>query len=133
MPLQTDIDALFDRYLTAWNARDFDGVAACYTYPCLFVLPQASIPVADADAMVSLLTGLFAGLEENGFSHTEIGAVSATSCGDGLAVVDATDVRRLRHDGSVLEIIDGHYIARKEADGWRFNLAVSCTPGWNAA
>lgn len=133
MTLQTDIEHLFDRYLTAWNARDFYTVAACYAYPCLFILPQASLSVGDKAEMLALLEGLFAGLEADGFCHTEIGKISVRACGDTLALVDVTDIRRLRKDGSILEVIDGHYVARFEKDAWFFNTAVVCTPGWQAS
>ena len=38
--------------------------------------------------------------------------------------------RRLRKDGSLLEVIDGHYVARAEQGAWLFNTAVACAPGW---
>ena len=130
--LDPEISALFDRYLAAWNTRDFDAVAECYSYPALFVLPHASVPVADKTGMIDLLGHIFSGLEADGFSHTEIGAVTAASCGEGLAIVDATDVCRLRGDGSVLETIDAHYVVRHSDGAWFFTLAVTCKPGWRS-
>ncbi|WP_282062661.1 DUF4440 domain-containing protein [Roseobacter litoralis] len=125
-----EIQDLFDRYLSAWNARDFHAVADCYAEPSLFILPHATVPIADKDALVALLGTIFDGLDAEGFSHTEIGALTARACGENLAVVDATDVRRLRKDGSVLEIIDGHYIARQVDGIWCFTVATACAPGW---
>ena len=130
MTLQTDIQTLFQKYLTAWNARDFDAVADCYSFPCLFVLPNVSIPVPDAEAMKAMLQQLFTGLEDNGFDRTEIGNVTASACGHSLAIVDASEVKRLRADGTILETIDGHYVARLENGEWRFVSAVTCAPGW---
>lgn len=125
-----DVKELFERYLSAWNARDFPAVAACYAEPSLFILPDATVPVGDRGALVTLLENIFAGLDAAGFSHTEIGAITARACGENLAVVDATDVRRLRKDGSVLEVIDGHYIARRVEGVWYFTVATACAPGW---
>lgn len=128
--LDEGIQTLFDRYLTAWNARDFDAVATCYAEPSFFVLPQASVPVSDKAAMISLLEQIFTGLEADNFSHTEIGAIEARSCEKDIAIVDAKDVKRLRKDGSVLEAIDAHYVARRKDGKWLFTTAVVCAPGW---
>lgn len=128
--LQSEIETLYQKFLTRWNARDFAGVAECFSEPAMYVLPAATIPVPDRAAMVALLESLFARLEADGFSHTVIGEVSARSCSGTLAVVDAKDVARLRHDGSAIEVIDGHYIAAKSPDGWRFSVAMACDRGW---
>lgn len=125
-----EIRLLFDTYLTAWNARDFAGVAACYTEPSLFVMPSATVPVPDQDAMISLLENIFAGLDAQGFSHSEIGEISARTCSDALAIVDAKNVARLRADGSALEVIDAHYVVRKSEGAWKFVSAVVCDQGW---
>ena len=120
-----DIQALFDRYLTAWNARDFGAVAECYTAPSLFVLPNASVSVPDQRAMIALLESIFEGLEADGFSHTKIDKIMACPRGDKLAIADAYGVRRLRGDGSEIEVIDAHYVLRRTDAGWQFTTAVS--------
>ncbi len=121
---------LFSHYLSCWNDRDLDGVAACFDEPSMFILPTGAVALPDRSALVGLLEKVFDGLEQAGFSHTTIGAVEAQLCGDGMAIVDAKDVKRIKKDGSVLETIDGHYVARKTQEGWRFTVAVSCTNGW---
>jgi hypothetical protein len=80
--------------------------------------------------MVALLEKVFAGLEADGFDHTEIGLVRATPCNETLAIVDASDVARLRTDGSAIEVIDGHYVASRDSGNWLFSVAVSCARGW---
>lgn len=127
---KAEIEALFHRYLIAWNGRDFEGVAHCYSEPAFFALPGMDIPISDRAGFVALLEKVFAGLEADGFSHTEVGEISAQSCGEQMAIVDVKDVARLRKDGSSIEVIDGHYVARKFEDGWRFTVAVTCTPNW---
>lgn len=128
--LQDDIKALYSRFLAAWNGRDFAGVAACFTEPAFYSLASADVPLPDRESFAALLEKVFAGLEADGFSHTEVGSISARACGDGLAIVQARNVTRLRKDGSTIEIIDGHYVARKTVDGWRFAVAVTCARGW---
>ncbi|MEQ8653741.1 MAG: hypothetical protein RIC87_14865 [Kiloniellales bacterium] len=67
-------------------------------------------------------------------SKSRHAGVTARSCGDGLAVLDASSVERLRKDGSVIESIDAHYILRKEADGaWRIATALVSAPGWRVS
>ena len=124
-----DIQALFDRYLTAWNARDFETVAGCYTAPSLFVLPEASLSVLEQSAMIALLQNIFAGLEADGFSHTKIDKITACPHGDRLATADAFGVRRVRGDGSEIEVIDAHYVLRRTEAGWQFTTAVSLPHG----
>ena len=125
--------ALFYRYIECWNARNLPGVAACFTEPSMFVLPTGTIALPDHAALVALLKNVFAGLEAAGFSHSEVGPVTATPCGDGLVIVDAAKVRRLKADGSLLEEIDGHYVMRETDEGWRFTVAVVCAAGWREA
>ncbi|MGI9493548.1 MAG: nuclear transport factor 2 family protein [Geminicoccaceae bacterium] len=122
--------ALFARYLEHWNARDIQAIAACFTEPSMFVLPTGTIAMPDRRALTTLLKKIFDGLDAAGFSHSEVGSVTATPCGDGLAIIDASRVRRLKADGSFLEEIDGHYVVRETDEGWRFTVAVVCVPGW---
>lgn len=125
--------ALYQRYLAAWNGRDFAGVAACFTEPAFYVLPGASVALPDRDSFVSLLKKVFAGPEAQGFDRTEVGKITAAPCGADMAVVDARDVARLCRDGTVIETIDGHYVICKQDGDWRFTLAVTCAPGWRDA
>lgn len=125
-----EIEALYHRFLSAWNARNFKGVATCFSEPAFYALRGMDIPISDRAGFVALLEKVFAGLEADEFCHTEVGEISARACGDQLAIVDARAVARLRKDGSAIEVIDGHYVARKFDDGWRFTIAVTCTRGW---
>ncbi len=125
--------ALFDKYLESWNARNLEGVAECFAEPSMFVLPAGAVSLPNRAALVALLEKVFAGLDEVGFSHTTIGKVSTTSCGSDIAIVDAANVQRLKADGFLLEEIDGHYVMQNTADGWRFVVAVACTSGWRKA
>ncbi|MCB1491274.1 MAG: hypothetical protein KDJ77_05660 [Rhodobiaceae bacterium] len=125
-----EIVVLYGSFLSAWNSRDFEGVANCFAEPAFYALPGTDIPVPDRSSFVALLEKVFAGLEADGFSHTEIGEVSARACGETMAIVDAKEVARVRKDGSLIEVIDGHYVVRKFDDGWRFTMAVTCTRGW---
>ena len=124
------IQALYGQFLSAWNSRDFKGVANCFSEPAFYALPGIDIPISDRASFVALLEKVFAGLEADGFSHTEVSEISAQACGEQMAVVDAKSVACLRKDGSSIEVIDGHYVARKSNDGWRFTVAVTCTSGW---
>lgn len=131
--LTAEVEELYARYLEVWNARDFEGVARCFSEPAMFVLPTAAVSLPDRAAVVALLQKVFAGLEANGFSHSTIGGVTARACGEGLAIVDARDVRRLRADGSAIEVIDGHCVLRKEQGAWMFTTVVTCAPGWQGS
>ncbi|NKB54394.1 MAG: hypothetical protein GKR97_19675 [Rhizobiaceae bacterium] len=124
---------LFEKYLDCWNNRDLEGVASCFDEPSVFVLPSGAVPLPNRQALVSLLQNLFAGLEKAGFSHTTIGSIEAKLCGEDLAILDAANVDRIKHDGSLLERIDGHYVMRNCDGQWRLVVAVACTSGWQKA
>lgn len=126
--VETEIRALIDRYLTAWNARDLDGVAAQFTEPARYVLPGANLHMADRPAIVAALTSLFAGLEANGFDHSEAGALSVRICNETTVLAELRDVTRLRRDGSVLEVIDALYVCLREDGQWRLSVAIACDP-----
>jgi len=125
-----EIEALYRRFLTAWNGRDFAGVAVYFSEPAFYALPAADIPLPDRATFADLLEKLFAGLEADDFSHTEVGSISARACGEQIVIVDARNVARLRKNGSAIEVVDGHYVAQRFEDGWRFITAVTCTQGW---
>ena len=128
-----DARALFARYLECWNKRDLIGAAACYDEPAMFISPTDTALLPDRKALVAFFETMFTALEADGFSHSEIGTINATLCRDGLAVVDTTEVSRVRKDGSVIEGMDAHYVMRKRDGEWRLSVAVSCAPGWRNA
>jgi len=128
--VQSEAEQLFATYLLHWNAQNFEGVAECYSEPCVFVAPAGTVCLRDRKAFVEFLKALFSGLNENGFSHSTAGSKSAADCGNGTAILDVADVRRLKADGAVLETIDGHYVLKNTPEGWRFTVAVVCEPGW---
>ena len=57
--LEQETQKLFDRYLKAWNARDFPGVVDCFTEPAMFVLPKTTISLPDHETLVGMLGKLF--------------------------------------------------------------------------
>jgi uncharacterized protein (TIGR02246 family) len=121
---------LFASYLTAWNARDFEGIAACYAEPCVFVLPGQTVTLPDRATLTAFFENMLAGLDAGGFSHTAIGSVDALQCADGMAVANTRNVNRLRADGSIMEAIDGHYVLKRIDGNWRIAVAVRCDQGW---
>ena len=131
--IQAAAEGLFERYLSAWNARDFAAIADCFTEPSVFVLPENAMSMPNRAAATALLENIFAGLEAEDFSHSTIGAVNAKACGDGLAILDVSDIRRLRKDGSAIETIDGHYIMQRQGGDWFFAVVIPCAPGWRDA
>lgn len=129
--VRTEIEAFYDRYITAWNAQDFKGVAACYAEPAMFLLPDRTVSLPDRAAMISMLETLFGRLTGEGFSHSEFDSLTVKPCGEGIAIADARDVKRQRGDGTAIETIDAHYVLRKEGGDWRFAVTVTCEPGWD--
>lgn len=130
MSLQTEIEALIATYLTAWNARDFEGMAALFSEPATYIVPGGALSLPDRSTLISKLKEQFAAMEADGFDHTEIASVSARQCNDTTAIVDLRNVARLRADGSVLEIIDAVYVCVLQDGAWRLSVAIGCWPDW---
>jgi len=127
--VEDEIQSLHRRFLAASNSRDFAGVADCFAEPAFHAPLDAESVLTDTTAFIALLEKPFVRLEADNIRHTTIGSVEALRCGDRLAAADARDVTRLRKDGSAVETIDGHYIARRTEDGWKFAAVVSFNPG----
>ncbi len=128
---QAEAKDFFETYLAAWNGQDLEALSRLYDEPSTFILPDRSLPLADRAATVALMELVFQGLNADGFAASRYADLEARACGEGLAVLDVSAVERVRHDGSVIETIDAHYILRRQADAsWRITAAVVCAPGW---
>ena len=132
MSVQSDIEALFDRYLAAWNARDFQAMAACFSEPTVYFFPDGPRPIADREALIASMKTVFDRLEAEDFSHTEIASVTATQCNDTLAIVDLKDVIRLRRDGTAIDHLDALYVCTLIDGHWQLSAAVGCWPDWRS-
>ena len=130
MTIQTEIQQLVKIYLAAWNARDFEGMAAMFTEPATYVVPGGTAHVPDHPALIAMLKQQFAALESDGFDHTEIASVEARQCNETAAMVDLKNVARLRADGSAIDVIDAVYICVKQEGHWKLSIAMACRTNW---
>ena len=112
-------------YIEAWNGRDFESLAGFFDTPCMIVTPQGAESFASLAAYQARQRDSFAEYEARGYSHTVVGDVTVAPFGDGLALLDAPDVRRMHADGSIMERRNAHYVLRLTPDGWRFTLVAS--------
>ncbi len=133
MTTQTEIEELIKVYLTAWNARDFEGMAALFTEPATYVIPGGTLHIPDHQTLIEKLKQQFAGLERDGFDHTEIEEIEARQCNETTAVADLKKVARLRADGSAIDVLDAVYICIKQEGRWRLSIAMACWPNWKLA
>lgn len=131
MSTKTQVHDLITTYLTAWNARDYEGMAALFTEPAVYILPDGPKNIPDRAALVESLKQQFAVLEGQGFDHTEIDRIEVRECTGTTAMADMKYVARLRSDGSVLEVIDAVYICILQEGQWKLSIAMACRPGWN--
>ncbi len=121
----------FEAYLAAWNAQDFTALCGFYAEPSMFVLSERSILMEDMNGALALMETVFARLNADDFGRSTYESLEAQGCAEGLAVLDVSNVMRLRKDGSLIEKIDAHYVLRHDPDGgWQITTAVVCTPGW---
>ncbi|TRD17342.1 YybH family protein [Palleronia caenipelagi] len=131
--LETEVAEFYATYLQRWNGRDFAGVADCYTEPAFFVQPDGDAVLSNRQVFTAFLESLFAKLEADGYSHSEIGEMTVTRCNDNLAILDVRDVRRLQKDGTPVDVMDAHYVLRRIDGQWKFATVVACAPGWRDA
>lgn len=131
MSTEAKVHDLITTYLAAWNARDYQGMAALFTEPAVYVMPDGPKHLSNRDALVESLKQQFVVLEANGFDHTEIDRIEVRECTDTTALADMKNVARLRADGTVLEVIDAIYICILQEGQWKMSIAMACRPGWN--
>ena len=124
------IQQAVDHYIAAWNARDFERMAAHFTEPAVFVLASDTHVLPTRAALADFLRAIFVPLEARGFGHTVIGAITSWQLADGLFLAEVEDIRRYRRDGSWLETLEVQYTLRREADQLLIVSALWCDPGW---
>lgn len=120
------IRALFQRYIEAWNAADFACIANEVYHPPVYVYEAAATSeLPTADAIVTLLSGLRAGLDREGFTHSELVEVSHCDLGDGLAFASFHYRRFSSRDPELgKEVLSSAYILRRYPEGWRLAAHV---------
>ena len=128
---KTEITDLIEAYLVAWNARDFDTMAALFSEPATYITPEGNLHIPNKFALISKLQQQFAGLEAEDFDHTEIAEVIVTKCNETAAVAELKNLRRLRSDGSEIGSLDALYICVLQAGHWRLSVAMAGPRGWN--
>lgn len=120
------IEALFQRYINAWNTGDFACIANEVYHPPVYVYEAgATSELPTADAIVALLSGLRAELDQAGFTHSELVEVSHCDLGDGLAFASFHYRRFNSQDpDSGKEVLSSAYILRRYPEGWRLAAHV---------
>ncbi|MBD3663029.1 YybH family protein [Sulfitobacter aestuariivivens] len=128
---EKEIVNLVETYRLAWNARDFEGMAALFSEPAMYIVPEGVLHIPDKAALVSKLQLQFVDLEAEGFDRTEIGDVVFTMVTEYSGLAELRHLRRLRTDGSEISAIDVLYICVLEEGNWRLSVAMAGPCGWN--
>lgn len=129
MDLTQTLTAFYRVYLDAWNARQFEQLAACFDEPCIVIGPGGASCFSSQADYQSHQRAAFADNETRGYSHTAVGDLVVTPLGDGMALIDAPEVCRIHRDGSIMERRRAHYVLRHTAGGWRFTVVASAMAG----
>lgn len=119
-----------DRYIAAWNAQDFERMAAHFTEPAVFMLASGTHVLETRAALADFLRAIFVPLNARGFGHTEIGAITSRELSPGLYLAEVDDIRRFHRDGHLMETIEVQYTLRSEAGTLLIASALWCDPGW---
>lgn len=120
-------------YIAAWNAQDFEAMAAHFTEPSVFVLASGTQVLATRAELEAFLRAIFVPLNARGFGHTEIGAITSRQLGDTLVLAEVDDIRRFHRDGHLMETIEVQYTLRRDPhapEGLSIVSALWCEPGW---
>jgi len=127
---RADIEALFDTYLSRWNARDFPGMASLFTEPTIYLTESGPLPVASRQEIEAMFRKKFADMDKAGFDHTEIGGITVSQCDATTAFLEMNRVRRLRSDGSAMDELDAIYVCSKTDEGWRLAVVIGAWLDW---
>ena len=127
---KADIEALFDTYLSRWNARDFPGMASLFTEPAIYMTEAGPLPVATRSELEAMFRKKFDEMDKAGFHHTEIGGISVSQCDATTAFLEMNRVRRLRRDGSAMDELDAIYVCSKTGEGWRLAVVIGAWLDW---
>jgi uncharacterized protein (TIGR02246 family) len=120
-------------YIRAWNAQDFDAMAAHFTEPCVFVVAGGTTVMRQRQELAAFLRVNFEALNARGFGHTEIGAIISRQLGPTLALAEVDDIRRFHRDGQLMETLEVQYTLRVDPsapEGLSIVSALWCEPGW---
>ena len=83
-----EVEAFYAGYLAAWNARDLEGLDACFALPATFVSPMGTLAVNSRRELRAVLARNFERLQSEGFSQSSAGTLEVRTCADVSACSD---------------------------------------------
>lgn len=113
---QSQVTAIAERFLDAWNSQDVEAVVACYTDDLVYRDPNTRGAVESAEAMRRYLRKLFGRWE----MHWSLRELFPLTNVDGAAVLWHASFRKpggeqtIEADGMDLVLLDGDRIKRNE-------------------
>jgi ketosteroid isomerase-like protein len=122
---EAGIEQAYRDYVAAFNREDSAGVAAVLDYP-IMVEGGNSPPttIADAAGYRRMIERVFAEFKALGWVRSQIDKLQAFPTAGDTGVLLA-HFSRWRADGSLLIAGSGHYVMRKDQDGWRIIAAIA--------
>jgi ketosteroid isomerase-like protein len=121
-----EIRNLFERYMGAWNDGDLMTIGSVIYKPPLYIFDAEHTQILEtAEDIAALLSQVRAGLDEAGFSHSELRGVSICDLGGGLAFA-SFHYSRFNKEGNEMDesALASAYIVRRYEDGWHLAAHV---------
>jgi hypothetical protein len=110
---RANLFAAYQRYLSAFNANDLDGINDCINYPLAYIgadnvtmLDQFPLDPADMKA-------------SKGWDRSDAFEIDVVAVGENKAHLLMRNTRRLRKDGSLIEEATGFYAYTKVDGDWK--------------
>jgi len=117
----SELGALFDAYIDAWNASDFRRIATEFYAPPVYVFgAEKTVSVPGAEELVALLSTIRDELDNAGFGYSKIRQLDLCDLGGNL-VLASLQFNRYDRNGQLMggTVLSAAYLARKTSAGWR--------------
>ena len=116
---RANLFAAYQRYLSAFNANDLDGINDCINYPLAYIgadnvtmLDQFPLDPADMKA-------------SKGWDRSDAFEIDVVAVGENKAHLLMRNTRRLRKDGSLIEEATGFYAYTRLMEIGRYLLSLT--------
>lgn len=118
------VKSLMSRYIDLFNADDFTtAVEECFNLPFSWLVGAAIDTVTTKQAFVERMSGMRAGLADQGFERSDLVGCTVRMLGANAALA-GVEVARHYADKRPVEITGGTYVVHNDGTQWRLTSLI---------